>query len=46
MNWDACSPSLKRRDVLDQTLVVVTADHGEQFGEHREVRCPRTTLRP
>lgn len=25
---------LQRRGVLDRTLVVVTADHGEQFGEH------------
>jgi arylsulfatase A-like enzyme len=25
---------LKRRNVLDNTLVVITADHGEQFGEH------------
>jgi arylsulfatase A-like enzyme len=25
---------LRRRDVLDQTLLILTADHGEQFGEH------------
>jgi arylsulfatase A-like enzyme len=25
---------LERRGVLDRTLVIVTADHGEQFGEH------------
>jgi arylsulfatase A-like enzyme len=25
---------LRRRDVLDRTLLIVTADHGEQFGEH------------
>ena len=25
---------LKRRAVLDQTMVILTADHGEQFGEH------------
>ena len=25
---------LKRRGVLERTLVVVTSDHGEQFGEH------------
>jgi len=25
---------LKRRDVLDQTLVIVTSDHGEGLGEH------------
>ena len=28
--------SLERRGLLDNTLVVVTADHGEQFGEHGE----------
>jgi arylsulfatase A-like enzyme len=26
---------LERRRVLDNTIVLVTADHGEQFGEHR-----------
>jgi arylsulfatase A-like enzyme len=25
---------LQRRGVLDNTIVIVTADHGEQFGEH------------
>jgi arylsulfatase A-like enzyme len=25
---------LERRGVLDRTLVIVTSDHGEQFGEH------------
>jgi len=25
---------LRRRGVLDRTLVIVTSDHGEQFGEH------------
>ncbi len=25
---------LQRRKVLDQTLLILTADHGEQFGEH------------
>jgi arylsulfatase A-like enzyme len=25
---------LRRRRVLDRTLVVITSDHGEQFGEH------------
>ena len=25
---------LQRRNLLDQTLVILTADHGEQFGEH------------
>jgi arylsulfatase A-like enzyme/Flp pilus assembly protein TadD len=27
---------LERQDVLDDTLVVATADHGESLGEHRE----------
>ena len=26
--------SLKQRGVLDRTMVIVTSDHGEQFGEH------------
>jgi arylsulfatase A-like enzyme len=26
--------TLQRRGVLDQSLVIVTADHGEEFGEH------------
>jgi arylsulfatase A-like enzyme len=26
---------LQRRSVLDNTLVIITSDHGEQFGEHR-----------
>lgn len=26
---------LERRGLLDRTLVVVTSDHGEEFGEHR-----------
>jgi arylsulfatase A-like enzyme len=25
---------LKRRGILDQTIVIVASDHGEQFGEH------------
>jgi arylsulfatase A-like enzyme len=25
---------LERRDEMDRTLVIITADHGEQFGEH------------
>lgn len=27
--------SLRRRGALDNTVVVVTSDHGEQFGEHK-----------
>jgi arylsulfatase A-like enzyme len=26
--------SLERRDLIDKTMIVVTADHGEEFGEH------------
>jgi arylsulfatase A-like enzyme len=26
---------LRARDLLDNTLVIITSDHGEQFGEHR-----------
>ncbi|MBI2835650.1 MAG: sulfatase, partial [Acidobacteria bacterium] len=29
--------ALRRRALLDRTLVIVTADHGEEFGEHRFV---------
>lgn len=25
---------LRRRDLLDETVLILTADHGEQFGEH------------
>ena len=25
---------LKKRDLMDNTLVIITADHGEEFGEH------------
>jgi arylsulfatase A-like enzyme len=28
---------LRRRGLLDNTLVIVTADHGEQFGEHNRL---------
>ena len=27
---------LKRRGVYERTVLIVTADHGEQFGEHGE----------
>ena len=30
---------LRRRDVLRKTVVIVTADHGEQFGEHGRNRA-------
>ena len=25
---------LKRRGVMDNTIIIITSDHGEQFGEH------------
>jgi len=28
---------LRRKDILDDTLVVLTSDHGEGFGEHSEI---------
>ena len=31
---DSLFAELRRRGLLDRTIVVVTADHGEQFGEH------------
>lgn len=27
-------PVLKRHDLWDRTLLIVTSDHGEEFGEH------------
>ena len=30
----ACSPSWPSRGLLDHTIVIITSDHGEQFGEH------------
>ncbi len=30
----ALMDELQRRNILDQTLLILTADHGEQFGEH------------
>ena len=33
-DWASCSMTLQARGVLDQTLVIVTADHGEELGEH------------
>ena len=36
---------LERRGVLDNTLVIVTADHGEELGEHRLVGHGRSLYR-
>ncbi len=35
---------LGRRGVLDRTWLIVTADHGESFGEHNGVFCHGTSL--
>ncbi len=35
---------LGRRGVLDRTWLIVTADHGESFGEHGGVFCHGTSL--
>lgn len=32
---------LKKRDVLDETLIIVTSDHGEGFGESSRIRPAR-----
>jgi arylsulfatase A-like enzyme len=32
--------ALERRGVLDETIVIVTSDHGEHFGEHRHRDMP------
>lgn len=32
---------LKKRDLLDKSLIIVTADHGEGFGEHGYYEHPR-----
>lgn len=36
--------ALRERDILDNTLVIVTADHGEEFFEHGGVGHRRTLL--
>jgi arylsulfatase len=33
--------SLRRRDLLDDSLVIITADHGDAFGEHDYYEHPR-----
>ncbi len=33
----ALMEDLRRRGLLDRTLVIITSDHGEQFGEHRKM---------
>ena len=33
-SWRGCSGGLRRRGLLDHAIVVVTADHGEEFREH------------
>ena len=35
---------LSRRTLLDQTWVIIVADHGESFGEHPGVFCHGTSL--
>ncbi len=35
---------LERRHVLDHTWLIVTADHGESFGEHANVFCHGSSL--
>ena len=35
---------LERRSILDRTWVIITADHGESFGEHPGVFLHGTTL--
>jgi len=34
--------SLERRGVLENTIVIITADHGEEFGEHGKLGHGRT----
>lgn len=36
--------TLKQLDLLDETLIVVTSDHGEEFGEHGQVGWHSHTL--
>jgi arylsulfatase A-like enzyme len=35
---------LQRQGVLDRTWLIIAADHGESFGEHRGVFCHGTSL--
>jgi len=37
---------LRARDLLDDTMVVVTSDHGEQFGENRLMEHGNSLYRP
>ena len=34
-NSASCSSELQRQGLLDNTLVIITSDHGEAFGDHR-----------
>jgi arylsulfatase A-like enzyme len=38
--------SLRRQDLLDNTVVIITSDHGEQFGDHGVVGHGTTLYRP
>lgn len=35
LEMESLFQALRRRGDLDQTLIILTADHGEEFGEHR-----------
>jgi arylsulfatase A-like enzyme len=37
---------LKRRSLIDNTLVIITSDHGEQFGEHGLYHHSNSLYRP
>ena len=43
-SWADCSTSLAAARSSDQTWVIITADHGESFGEHAGVFCHGTSL--
>lgn len=38
--------TLERRDELDNTLIVITSDHGEGFGEPSRIRGDRDSVKP
>ena len=42
---DSLFRELERRGILKNTIVVVTSDHGEQFGEHGQVAHANTLYR-
>ncbi|MFN8572247.1 MAG: sulfatase [Gemmatimonadaceae bacterium] len=43
---DSLVGGLRSRDLLDRTVVIITADHGEEFAEHRRLQHGNTLYYP